>query len=136
MGSDDGSALCDYCGTPLPPRDSGRPGRTRRYCGAPCRNAARQDRDADRRVPRLPPDAVHALQHVRRVLTDAVAAYVRVTQRPGGPGLSSDGLRKAASDLCRAEMAAVDTVDSVLQSWSGSGESPTDRERAGQERLL
>src|SRR5580698_612257 len=117
MADLDGLASCEACGRQLPPRQG--KGRTRRYCNATCRSAARRRRDAARRPgvkEELTPDYRHDYLDTVDRLADAVAR--------SGSGLPLEALA-AARDLSAAAgeglQQAVDRARAAGHSWREIG---------------
>lgn len=141
MATVTGPATCAACGRPLPPQQ--RKGRTRRYCDARCRDAARRararaQRDAAKNVkgsltdtPRhdyvyTVGDAADPLAVRVRDAADRVARELTGARDPG-PGSSSPlGVVAAARELSAAAaaslQASVDRARAAGHSWREIGD--------------
>ncbi|MWA02627.1 DUF3887 domain-containing protein [Actinomadura sp. LD22] len=100
---------CEFCGRPLPEREG--PGRTRRFCNATCRSAARRARA---------PKRATTAQHVKETLTflgdgDSVGHMPEVTGTPGA------ALAEAASRL--AEQASTGTGSAPMDAVAAAAET-------------
>jgi Protein of unknown function (DUF3887) len=132
-------ATCEACGRDLPER---RPtGRSRRYCNATCRSAARRDRERSTRLSASPVKA-ELTETVRHAYLDSIggidssdepaaeallSAAARLAAELAQPGAGSLGAVGAARDLAGAAnaalQAAVDQARASGHSWKEIGDA-------------